>query len=435
MSNPKIIRDKYTFTNLTDNYLPTDFTEVPNDSKIKDTRQLSDFKKQSFGGYMKSKVISALEKELLTEKIDTANYWGIQLLLSGSIEPLWNKLLLIATRNINVANPLLPFFLLTKTRKIMSIILHLKGHAIIELRNNSEVRMLLADLISVLTLSRKRKLETLPKIKKEDFIVNIFKSKLEAKDTNLIDRILQKDDPSEVRIAINEFAHHLNKRNNYKTLYWLNWILEWERINRKKYNKFEVAARTIEGVANKFNKCVIWLIWTVINTIRKQTFNFEEGVGNKENKQIDALWVLFRLDYTTGKQSSRITYLVWTIKYMTSQIDWKIPLIDREYIHFQAIANINIMIRNLRSQEINNGVYQNSKFDLVVHNHYLTTEKHPQLIEQKNAEQEMKEKQIELNKIKAAKKEKERIEKIAKKQKINVESMNKLNFISMIEDL
>ena len=61
----------------------------------------------------------------------------------------------------------------------MSIILHLKGHAILELRNNSEVRMLLADLISVLTLSRKRKLETLPKIKKEDFIVNIFKSKLE----------------------------------------------------------------------------------------------------------------------------------------------------------------------------------------------------------------------------------------------------------------
>jgi hypothetical protein len=47
----------------------------------------------------------------------------------------------------------------------------------------------------------------------------------------------------------------------------------------------------------------------------------------------------------------------------------------------------------------------------------------------------MKEKQIELNKIKAAKKEKERIEKIAKKQKINVESMNKLNFMSMIEDL
>ena len=85
MSNPKIIRDKYTFTKLSDNYLPTDFTEVPNDSKIKDTRQLSDFKKQSFGGYMKSKVISALEKELLTEKIDTANYWGIQLLLSGSI--------------------------------------------------------------------------------------------------------------------------------------------------------------------------------------------------------------------------------------------------------------------------------------------------------------------------------------------------------------
>ena len=76
--------------------------------------------------------------------------------------------------------------------------------------------------------------------KKEDFIVNVFKSKLEAKDTNLIDRILQKDDPSEVRIAINEFAHHLKNRNNYKTLYWLNWILEWERINRKKYNKFLV---------------------------------------------------------------------------------------------------------------------------------------------------------------------------------------------------
>ena len=103
----------------------------------------------------------------------------------------------------------------------------------------------------MLTLSRKRKLETIPKLKKIDFFFNFFKSKLEAKDTQMIDHILKEDDPNEIRIVANEFLYQLTNKNISKTLYWLGWILEWEKINTKKYKIFKVGTRYNEGIDKK----------------------------------------------------------------------------------------------------------------------------------------------------------------------------------------
>ena len=50
---------------------------------------------------------------------------------------------------------------------------------------------------------------------------NYFKSKLEAKDTQHIDLILKEEDPSEVRIAANEFLYLLMNKNITKTLYYM----------------------------------------------------------------------------------------------------------------------------------------------------------------------------------------------------------------------
>ena len=80
-------------------------------------------------------------------------------------------------------------------------------------------------MISIIVLSKKRKINQLPKIKKDEFIINNFKSKLEAKDNKLIDKIISDEDPSEIRIAINEMAFHIYNKNTIKSLYWLSWIV------------------------------------------------------------------------------------------------------------------------------------------------------------------------------------------------------------------
>ena len=68
-------------------------------------------------------------------------------------------------------------------------------------------------------------------------------------------------------------------KNINKALYWLNWILEWEKINSKKYGKYECGARVINGVDGKYYKDVVWLIWDMINKIKNINLIFSDPDG------------------------------------------------------------------------------------------------------------------------------------------------------------
>ena len=60
-----------------------------------------EFKSHCFSGPPKSQVGSAMSKCIAEEKLEAANYWGFQLLLSGVSNGLWNKLLTISLKQIN----------------------------------------------------------------------------------------------------------------------------------------------------------------------------------------------------------------------------------------------------------------------------------------------------------------------------------------------
>ena len=183
----ELIREKTTLSILNNNEnIGWDYNAVPQNVEIEDIRILSDFKKHAFGGYQKSKVVSTLDKEIILENVNNACYWAIQLMISGVVEPLWNKYLSMASRQINIANPGMPVFLLRKTLLLKSNIANKKQNQLLQLRNSSVVRNLIVEMTSVLSLSRKRKLELLPKIKNDDFIVTVFQNKLEAKNTTLV---------------------------------------------------------------------------------------------------------------------------------------------------------------------------------------------------------------------------------------------------------
>jgi len=424
--NHQIIKDKYTYSKIKEtNKTSKNFVymEVPTEMMIIDSRTTQDFKKHTFGGYSRSQVLSALDKEISSEKLDVSVYWGIQLLLSGIVMGLWDKLYVIACKKVNIHNPTLPTLLWNryqKWEKIATDPSFTKQNCLM-LRNHPEIRNYLAEMVSVITLSRKRKLETLPKIKKTDFIVQNFKSKLEADDTLLTAKIFQENDPSEVRIAANEFAYHLRNRNTGKALYWLSWMIEWDKLNHKQYGKFEVSTRSVLGIDSKYHRNIVWLFWEIINTLRRVSYNFDDSVGCNENTQIDALWELYKWKFTPGHRCRKVFYIIWAIKYMTTKIDWKIKIVDREYLLFQAMSNINVMFRNIKSQEVKKDAYQNQKFNVVVRNNYMITQRHQEI------EAIKQEKQLQ--------KEKEQRIKEAKKKKVSVQSLNKMDALNMIDKM
>jgi len=345
--------------------------------KINDSRLVKDFKDQVFGGYKLSAASAALDKALLEDKVEPALHWGLQLLLSGTVQPLWNKLITFASKAINIYNPTLPEFLYNKTQawlKITENPRYTKDNILV-LRNHPTVRLLLAEMITVVATSKKRKATVLPRIKKEEFIIDNFKSKLAAKDNSLVDGLFQDGDPAEIRIAANEMAFQLYHGNLAKTLYWLNWILEWEKINTKKYGKYECAARITPDVDGKFYKDVVWLIWAVLNRLRSLKFTI---TGSSINMQVDYLWKMYCFHFTPSARARKLPLIIWAILYMIENIDMSIPLVDKPAVLFQSLLGMDKIIATLKSQEVHH-VVNNDLLNVVVENNYMVPANYQEL--------------------------------------------------------
>jgi len=372
--------------------------------KIIDSRMLKDFKNQTFGGYNIAKASSALDKAILEEKLEPALHWTLQLFLSGIVSPLWSKLIILSCKNINIYNPKLPEFIYHKNLQWQAIIDNTKftKENILLLRNHPTVRLLLAEMVSILVLSKKRKLNTLPTIKKNEFIIDHFKSKLEAKDNRLIETIIMDGDPSEIKIAINEMAFNIHNRNINKALYWLNWILEWEKINSKKYGKYECASRTVSGIDAKYYKDVVWLVWSVIHKISQLKCSI--GFNNEWNKQIHCLFNLYTNKFTPSTRSKKQNYIIWSILYITETIDYVVPLVDRPELLFQSLLGFDKIIVSLKSQQVIHNI-NNNLLNVVVENNFMKPQNFEELEKKKKQEIIIK--------------QQEKRENIDKKKKIN----------------
>ena len=423
---------KYTFFNLNENQkLYLDTINLPNINKntyIEDSRKLKDFKIQTFGGYAKNQVSSSLDKTLFDGKIEQSVQFGFQLFFSGYVNLIWDKLFSFCAKNININNPLLPELLYQRLIKWKTITDNSKFNkdCILLLRNHPEIRNMLVELLVLCCISKKRKLDSGKKIKKTDFIIDNFKKNLESPNTNLIDKICKRGDPSEMKIAVNEFGYHIFKGNINKVIFWLNWILEWDKSNTKKYGKYECASRVIDGVESKYFTNVVWLIWDMVNLVKNiRLKNHDIGYTHKVNNQISHLWKLFIYKYSNSQKSRRMCYLLWSINYLINFIDWKIPLIDRPHILFQSLLNHDKLIQNMKIQQVNNDLFNSKLMNIAVNNNYMIPEKH------KDYEKD-KIKKIEQNKKKEMIKIQKEREKEAKKKKVDLDTLDKINAFNNI---
>ncbi len=425
---------QYTITEIKQKDIKTsNILNIPQISEyisIVDSRLLKDFKDQTFGGYKLAQASSALEKAILEDKIEPALHWTLQLFLSGVVQPLWNMFIAFACKSINIYNVKLPEFIYNKSIQWHHIVDNVKFNKdnILLLRNHPTLRLLLAEMVTILCLSKKRKLIQLPKIKKNDkqndFIIDNFKSKLEAPDNHFINNLCIDGDPSEIKIAINEFALHIYNGNTNKSLYWINWIIEWEKLNSKKYGKYECGIRVINGVDGKYYKDVVWLIWDMINKIKNIKYtNTNTHSGNVENNinvQISYLYKLYINNFTPSARTKKQNYIIWSILYMTETLDNTIPLVDKPHLLFQSLLGFDKIIAHLKSQEVHH-IVNNNLTNVVIENNYMLTEKH---------------KELEINKFLQVKalEEKEKQSKQKKNQNIiNTESMDKLNEIYKLD--
>jgi hypothetical protein len=352
--------DKYTITQINDHdkelLQAYKFVFVPNKSHLNDTRSLAEFKTLTLGGFQKGKVFSAMEKAITSAKIEHACYWAYQLLASGQATALWDRLFLYIYKNINIANSNLPGWILGKDIawiRLISIKEYTKD-GILHLRNNQLARNLITEMVTMICLSRKRKLDSLTlKIKETDFIIANFHAKCQVRDNIMIAGLLGPNDPSEIRIACNEFCYNLVNKQIQETLYWLNWILYWEKINVKKYKLFIVQQRNIEGIQTADQRDVIWLVWSIIQQVKSKVGQAMSANGGNKlafESALDMLWKLYLHKWKPSNKTKKLYIIYWVIHILIYPCDWNIGIIERPEIFIKACANTNLMFEKLAVQ-------------------------------------------------------------------------------------
>ena len=318
---------------------------IPNEYLINDKRDITVFKKNTFSGYNTKDVLTILNKSLLDCKIEESCNWGIELLISGDLESFFEKIVTISIKNININNPKLPFFLYSRYSTYIKL-LNNNSNLVLLLRNNQQIRNLIGECCFVICNSLKTKNIGLTKIKQNDFEMIHIESKLIASSNTLIDDKTKYGDPEEATLVMNEFNYNLINKNYELCVYWLSWIIEWEKKNTKKNKIYMCGYREIQNIDKKNYNDIIWFIWEII-------LKESNKLDNEIIIQIHSLYKLFKFNYKLSKKSKRLPYLLYAIKYFNNSYYLKY-FYNNYYLMVQVCSNINKIIFEKNKYATNN---------------------------------------------------------------------------------
>ena len=314
--------------------------------QINDSRLEKLFQKKTFSNFLKTDVNKAIQKTIIDGKIEASCNWGVEMVISGYTHQLYEKLILLAIKVINVNNPRLPHLLYRRYEYFYNIFNKKYNKQILLLRNDQQIRNHITELICILCKSNKGKPLGLKKINQSDFNVEVLRSKLEAKSGDYINNLYRPGDPNEFKIITNEFYYHLIEKNYDKCVYWLSWINEWEKKMIKKEGYYKCGYRELKNIDVKLYTDYIWFFWEIL---LKQSMKLNNDVLNH---QIQSLYKLFKLDYKPSKKSKRMCMLLNAIKYFTEYYNINNPIILEYHWIVQACGNINYMYNQKKQHEI-----------------------------------------------------------------------------------
>jgi len=320
---------------------------------IIDPRPLEAFKDKTFSDFKKRDVINKFFKSIEEGKVEEGCYWATECICSGYSIELTEKMILISSKINHINNPKLPEYLWRRYTTFLSSYNHIgkkEKDKLIHLRNTQSVRNLIFDLVITISQSpRSKRYDKYPKVTDNDFQYSTIQSNLIATMQILPSHLLRFTDPEELRIIMNEFLFHLkNALGGYeKSCYWVVWLVQWEKINKKKKIKFEIESREISEVDPKYCKDCIWLLWEII---------FYECQERSEDikLQVQSLYRLFRHNFTSGKRGNRLPLLYNAIGYLTMPINFAEPIRVDNNILIQTQCNVNFMFKAKKNNEVTN---------------------------------------------------------------------------------
>ena len=313
---------------------------------INDIRGEKEFKHISFSGYKKAKVSKELINNMLNGKIENSCYWSAELICAGHFLEVWESIILFMSKHIHLANVKLPLYLDMRFRDFKKTLQGGYSNDELRMRNNSKIRMLFAEVISVLCLSNKKYTTERVRVDKTDFDMTNMTTRLRAKTTDYAQGIFQMGDPKELFIAVNEFAYHLSKesRNIRQACYWIEWIMQFESICKTKKEKCTIARRSFAPVQDKFQTSVVWIAWDCLLT---------ESAKRDAllHKTVKALLNIYSIRFSDGVKRRRMSTVYFAISLLTEPLDINKELVPDKSLLPAIKSKIEAIYKEVKKNE------------------------------------------------------------------------------------
>ena len=330
-----------------------------NEIEIKDIRDQREFKGITFSEFKKVDVKKELNKNLYNAKIEPACYWSAELICAGHYADLWDAIIGFYTKHIHIGNPKLITYLELRINNFKEIVSGGYRDQELRLRNNEKMRKLFCEVICVLCEAKKKHCYTDVKVKKEDFDLTQMTERFKAPNVKYAEEIFLKDDPKELFIAVNEFAHNLTEegKNSVSACYWMEWIMEFETICKQKKEKFKCERREFAIVEPKSQMDIIWIIWDVFLAEAKKRSTLIQRIVNS------ALHI-FCLRYKTGCHKKRRLLMYFVIEVFTEPFSIDEEIVKDKNKIIVITQNINKIYKQIKKNEHSPGtdyLYNNVK--------------------------------------------------------------------------
>jgi hypothetical protein len=318
---------------------------------INDIRTRSELKNISLSGFKKTDVKKQLLLTMFQGKVEPSCYWCAELICAGHYMDVWETVIYFLAKYIHLGNPKLAIYLEKRFEVFRNVMIQALYHDELELRNNSTIRDLFAEIICILTTSLKKpSIEPMKINKEEEFDMTLMTDKLKAPSTDYAVPIMKKEDPHELWIAINEFTFHITSNakipNMTLACYWVEWIIEFDVICKKRKLYCTCETRDKTPVEHKYKKEIIWLIWDALFYV----------VLEKKNEFLHQLLVslfhLFCIKFTPACVRKRRYLLYFAVSAVTDSVNTDMEMIQNKPLLKVTINEINVIYKQIKKNEI-----------------------------------------------------------------------------------
>ena len=321
---------------------------------IEDKRQT--FKTSSFSNYKKRDITKKLVLSMYYGKIEESFFWTCEMLCSNMIVEIWNCFFLLMSKYIHVYNPKLPIYIFKKFNDFKQ--LSMQHNHDLELRNSQELRMLFCSLALILCDSQKYTVLDDLKYKFDFKIENIYEN-LKAPELKYIDFVYKPHDPKEYIIPFNELIYHLLVTKQKTDIYfWINWIIQYDVLCRKKKKYILCCQRsTYMNKNEKLSKNIVWIIWDILLKLGK------DKKDTNVHQVTQSLFELFTIRYALTCNKSRIHMIYHCVELilLDKKIDWNVELLRNKEVLQNLETNINVIFEQIKTHQVKDDETQKSK--------------------------------------------------------------------------